>query len=138
MDPNNPVVKLCVEGMKAESEGKPDEARSLFMQAWEQSKDDYDACIAAHYVARHQSTPEEILRWNQASLDRADAVNDQRVQSFYPSLHLNTGKAHEGLGNWEEAKRHYELAAARMGNLPEGRYGDLVREGIKRGLQRAC
>jgi tetratricopeptide (TPR) repeat protein len=71
-------------------------------------------------------------------LDRADAVNDERVQSFYPSLYLNMGKAYEDLGNWEQAKRHYELAATKMSNLsPEGRYGDVVWDGIKRGLQRA-
>jgi tetratricopeptide (TPR) repeat protein len=136
MDPNNPVIKLCAEGMKAETEGRTDEAHILFVQAWEQSKNDYDACVAAHYVARHQKTPEEILRWNKEALDRADAVNDQRVQGFYPSLYLNMGKSYEDLGNSEEARRHYELAAAEMNNLPEGRYGDVVRGGIKRGLQR--
>ena len=136
MDPNNPVIKLCAEGMRAESEGRTDEARLLFIQAWEQSKNDYDACIAAHYVARHQKTPEEILHWNKESLDRADAVNDERVQGFYPSLYLNMGKAYEDLGNREQAKRHYELAATKMSILPEGRYGDVVRDAIKRGLQR--
>jgi tetratricopeptide (TPR) repeat protein len=136
MDPNNPVIKLCTEGMKAEMEGRADDARLLFAQAWEQSKNDYDACIAAHYVARHQKSPEEILHWNKEALDRADAVHDARVDGFYPSLYLNMGKAYEDLGNWEQAKRHYELAAAKMSNVPEGRYGDIVRDGIKRGLQR--
>ncbi len=136
MNPANPIVKLCVEGMRAETEGRIDEARLLFIQAWEESKNDYDACIAAHYVARHQKTPEEILRWNQESLDRADALNDERMQDFYPSLYLNLGKAHEDLGNREMARKCYELAAARMNGLPGGRYGDVVRDGIKRRLQR--
>jgi tetratricopeptide (TPR) repeat protein len=136
MDPNNPVVKLCTEGMKAEADGRPADALQLFLQAWEQRQDDLDACVAAHYVARHQQTPEEILRWNQESLNRADAVNDERVQAFYPSLYLNLGKAYEDLGNREEAKRHYELASARIKNLPDGRYGDVVRDGVQRGLQR--
>jgi tetratricopeptide (TPR) repeat protein len=136
MDPNNPIIKLCADGMQAEAIGRYDEARLLFAQAWEQSKDDYEACIAAHYVARHQKTPEEILHWNKVALDRADAVNDERVLGFYPSLYLNMRKAHEDLGNWEEAKRHYELAAAKMSNLSQGRYGDVVRDGLNRGLQR--
>lgn len=136
MDTNNPVVKLCADGIKAEMEGKPEEARRLFLQAWEQSKDDYDACIAAHYVARHQKRPEEILRWNQESLDRANAINDQRVQGFYPSLYLNMGKAHEDLAHREEARKYYELAAERSDVLPDGKYGDMVRDGVKRGLQR--
>ncbi len=70
------------------------------------------------------------------SLDRADAVNDERVHGFCPSLYLNVGKAHEDLGNRERAKRYYELAASKMSYLPEGKYADIVRDGIKRGLER--
>ena len=137
MNTDNPIVKLCVPGMEAEAGGRSADALLLFMQAWEQRKDDYDACVAAHYVARHQKTPAQSLHWNQEALDRAHAVNDERVHGFYPSLYLNMGKAHEDLGDRKEAKRFYELAAARTSDLPEGRYGDLVRDGIQRGLQRA-
>ncbi|RGC68468.1 hypothetical protein C5N14_13190 [Micromonospora sp. MW-13] len=35
--------------------------------------DDYDACVAAHYLARQQDDPEEILRWNQEALRHAFA-----------------------------------------------------------------
>jgi tetratricopeptide (TPR) repeat protein len=136
MDQNNPIIKLCVEGMRAETEGRNTEALALFMQAWEQSTNDYDACVAAHYVARHQKTPKDILHWNQQSLVRAYAVSDESVQSFYPSLYLNMGKAHEDLGSREEAKKYYELASAKISNLPSGPYGDVVRDGIARGLQR--
>jgi len=136
MDPNNPVVQLCVAGMKAEAEGRGDAALRLFVQAWEERHDDFDACIAAHYVARDQKTPEEALRWNQESLDRANTVNDERTDGFYPSLYLNMGKAHEDLGNREEARGFYELAAAKVSRLADGRYGDVVRDGIARGLQR--
>ena len=34
MDPNNPVVKLLVEGMGAESQGRGVDARVLFERAW--------------------------------------------------------------------------------------------------------
>jgi hypothetical protein len=56
MDPNNPVVRLCAAGMAAEGEGRPADAKALFEQAWAESRDDFEACIAAHYVARHQAT----------------------------------------------------------------------------------
>jgi hypothetical protein len=74
MDPDNPVIKLCVAGTRAEFEGRLDDARRLYLQAWEAARDDYDACIAAHYVARHQASPRDTLRWNQEALLRADAV----------------------------------------------------------------
>lgn len=136
MDPDNPVVKLCAEGMQAEFAGRLDDAKALFMQAWEQSQDDYEACIAAHYVARHQPSFDENLRWNQEALARADAVEDDRVHDFYPSLLLNLGHSYEILGEQAEAKKYYDLAAERVDELPAGPYGDVVRRGIAAGQQR--
>jgi len=111
MDTNNPVIQLCMQGSQAEFEGRMEAARSLYLQAWDISQDDYQACIAAHYVARFQATPEEMLRWNQEALERATRVNDESVREFYPSLYLNLGRSHEVLGNQAEAKRYYDLAA---------------------------
>jgi tetratricopeptide (TPR) repeat protein len=111
MDLDNPVIKLCIEGTRAEFEGRIEDARALFMRAWEASRDDFDACVSAHYVARHQEEPEETLRWNQEALNRARAVKDGRVQDFYPSLYLSLGHSHEMLGHQAEAQRYYQLAA---------------------------
>jgi hypothetical protein len=136
MDPTNPVVALCTEGMRAEFERRHADARELSMQAWEARTDDFEACVAAHYVARHQDDLAQSLRWNQEALDRADAVADERVRDFYPSLHLNLGFSHEQLGQLDEARRQYELADARLSDLPEGPYGDLVRDGVARARER--
>jgi hypothetical protein len=111
MDVNNPVIQLCMEGTRAEFEHRLDDARLHYQRAWEARADDYDACIAAHYIARFQETPEETLRWNQTALSHADAVGDERVGDFYPSLYLNLGKSHEVLGNQAEAQKYYSLAA---------------------------
>ncbi len=105
------TLQLCIQGTEAEFQHRPDDARALYQQAWDSATDDYEACIAAHYVARFQNTPEETFRWNQEALHRADAVNDERVKAFYPSLYVNMGKSFEGLGDVEEAERFYALAA---------------------------
>lgn len=136
MDPENPVVKLCMEGMRAEGAGELEKARALFAQAWQTAQDDFEACVAAHFVARHQPTPEEALYWNQVALDRAEAAGNERVAGFYPSLYLNLGYAYEMLGEDEAARHCYNLAAAQASRLPAGRYGDLVRDGISRGIKR--
>src|SRR5215470_5632474 len=99
MDPGNPVIALCAQGMRAEGEGRDAEARALFLQAWEAATDDYEACVAAHYLARQQDTPQESLHWNRECLQRADRVGDERVRGFYPSLHLSLARAHEKLGD---------------------------------------
>lgn len=136
MDSDNPIVKLCAEGMKAEAEGRKDDAYALFRQAWTESRDDYEACVAAHYVARQQKRPEERLRWNREALERADSVGDDRVRGFFPSLYLNLGHCHEMLGNLVEARRYFDLAAERIGVLPSGRYRDMVENGIAEGRRR--
>jgi tetratricopeptide (TPR) repeat protein len=111
MDLDNPVIKLCVAGSQAEFQGLIDEACTLYQMAWETARDDYEACIAAHYVARHQEDYKAKLYWNQVALDRANLVTDNSVQEFYPSLLLNMGQSYELLGNLNEAKRYYDLAA---------------------------
>ncbi|XXX74078.1 hypothetical protein WMF30_41170 [Sorangium sp. So ce134] len=136
IDPNNPVVRLCAEGMQAEGEGRHEDARALFERAWAACTDDYDACIAAHYLARHQGSDQGTLAWNQEALRRADAVGDDRVRGFYPSLLLNVGHAHEVLGDRGEARAFYERAAARLGDLPAGPYADMVRNAVKRARER--
>jgi tetratricopeptide (TPR) repeat protein len=111
LDLDNPVIKLCIEGSRAEFESRPEDAKQLYWQAWETSGNDYEACIAAHYMARFQAEPGDIFYWNQEALNRAQKVVDGRVDDFYPSLYLNMGRSYEILGNLEEAARYYKMAA---------------------------
>jgi hypothetical protein len=132
MDPNNPIVRLCVQGMECEGRGQFEDASRLFLEAWNQSTTDFERCIAAHYVARHQADPLDALKWNQLALDHATAISDDRVREFYPSLYLNLGKAHEDLAHPRDARQFYELSAGMLDTLPEGRYGSVTREAVER------
>src|SRR5690242_12001040 len=111
MDSTNPVIARCAEGMTAEQRGDAEAARAAFIAAWDHSTDDYDRCIAAHYVARHQDDPAHTLEWNARALRLALQVDDDRVRGFLPSLYLNLGHSHEQLGDLATAHRWYETAA---------------------------
>ena len=136
MDPTNAVVKLCVDGMEAEASGNNLQAHELFLKAWELSTDDFERCIAAHYVARHTNCPSDSLHWNQKALDHAMRVEASKVSGFYASLHLNLGRAHEDLGSLQNAKVHYEMAINALNDVPSGVYRDTVQGGIARALAR--
>ncbi|HYH82889.1 MAG TPA: hypothetical protein VEX86_24055 [Longimicrobium sp.] len=136
VDPENAVVKLCVDGLRAEGDGRGDDARALFQQAWGASADDLDACIAAHYLARHQPTPADTLWWNQEALRRADAVGDEHVREFYPSLLLNVADSHEKLGEPTAALEHYRAALARMDDPGAPPHEAHVRASVLRALER--
>jgi tetratricopeptide (TPR) repeat protein len=133
LDSSNPVIQLCAKGMATES---VEEALSFFEEAWKNSLNPTEACIAAHYLARHQATPSEELRWNLEAINRADAVGEEEMKAFYPSLYLNLAKCYEDLGQIEEAKKYYLLAAEKEDNLPVGGYRDWVHCGITEGLKR--
>jgi rifampin ADP-ribosylating transferase len=62
-DPNNKVIQLCSQGMEAEFAGNIGQAHALFQQAWDLAKDDFEAFTVAHYLARHQEDPKEMLKW---------------------------------------------------------------------------
>ena len=111
VDTKNPVIQLCMEGTRAEFDHRVEDARILYEQAWEARTDDYDACIAAHYMARLQDSAEDSLQWNYLALKHANAVNDERVKDFYPSLYLNLGRSYELVSNQTEAQKYYDLAA---------------------------
>ena len=111
MNLDNPIIKLCIAGTQAEFDGNLEAACKLYWQAWEAARDDYEACIAAHYVARCQESPTESLHWNQVALERANVVNDDSVRDFYPSLYLNIGRSYELLGDQNKAEKYYSQAA---------------------------
>ncbi|TDC25805.1 hypothetical protein E1211_30645 [Micromonospora sp. 15K316] len=136
MDLDNLVLRLCQDGMRAEAEGRPADARALFRRAWEASGDDYEACVAAHYLARQQDDPGEVLWWNQEALARADKAGDERVAGFYPSLHVGVGLAYERLGDPGRAREAFGRAREHVDVLAPGEYGDLLRAAITDGLAR--
>lgn len=126
---NNPIVRLCMEGSRAEFEGSKTDAFNLYMKAWESRTNDYEACISAHYVARFQETPEDILHWNKTALAHADCVKDGSVNTFYPSLYLNMGKALENYGEPEEAKLFFGLAVKAGQQISES-HGEMIATAI--------
>jgi len=50
-NPNNHIIKLCIEGMAMEEKGQPAEAARLFLQAWNEATNDFEKFTAAYYVA---------------------------------------------------------------------------------------
>lgn len=130
-DPENPVVKLCAEGMEAEFVADIPRAKELFLKAWEIASDDFEKFTAAHYVARNQADPNVSLYWNLLSLQHANELDTDEAKSYYPSLHLNIGKSFEDLGNFKQARVHYTQAEQCSRYLPAGPYGDMIRHGIR-------
>lgn len=135
-DPNNHIVKLCAQGMEYEGKGNLVEASKLFLQAWNQATNDFEKFAAAHYVARHQKSVSDKLKWDETALQLALKLNDPSMKATYPSLYLNIAKCYEDLNDFVNAKRNYQLAHSFADQLPKDGYGNMIKEGIKNGLKR--
>lgn len=110
--PNNPVVKLCIQGMDMETKDKPAEAVKLFLQAWNEATNDFEKFTAAYYVARHQQNVSDKLQWLETCLEFALKINDDTVKSALPSLYSNMAKCYEELKDPGNAKKNVELATS--------------------------
>jgi hypothetical protein len=109
VDLESRTAQLCIAGTQAEFERRLDNARELFLAAWEARTDDYEAAMAAHYVAHLEADPGEALRWNLRAL--AHARRDERAAEFMGSLLVSLGGAYEAVGDAAEAERSFELAS---------------------------
>nr|WP_013335096.1 NAD(+)--rifampin ADP-ribosyltransferase [Gloeothece verrucosa]ADN18354.1 rifampin ADP-ribosyl transferase [Gloeothece verrucosa PCC 7822] len=111
-NPNNNVVKLCLQGMDIEEKGQPEQASQLFLQAWNEAIDDLEKFMAAYHVARHQKNVWDRLKWLETALHFALKINDDTVKSAFPSLYSNMAKCYEDLNDPDRAKNNYELATS--------------------------
>jgi rifampin ADP-ribosylating transferase len=109
-NPNNPVIKLCVQGIVMEEKGKPEEAGRLFLQAWNEAANDFEKFTAAHFVARHQNKVGDKLKWLKTALQYALKTDDQSAKGAFPSLYSNIAKCYEDMNDPGNAEKNYELA----------------------------
>ncbi|HNP24954.1 MAG TPA: rRNA adenine methyltransferase [Panacibacter sp.] len=135
-DPDNNIVKLCANGMTAEGQGQTQEASRLFNQAWEEASNDFEKFTAAHYVARHQKSVADKLKWDETSLQFALKLNDETIKGFYPSLYLNIAKCYEDMNDMELARSNYQTALSFSNFLPDDGYGKMIKTGILTGITR--
>jgi rifampin ADP-ribosylating transferase len=109
-NPQNNIVKLCLQGMDMEERANPQEASRLFRQAWNEAANDFEKFIAAHFVARHQTNIPDKLSWLKTALEFALKVDNDSVKGAFPSLYLNIASCYEELGDPDNAKKNYELS----------------------------
>ena len=114
--PFNNVVKLCLQGMELEDKGKPEEALKIFMQGWNEATNDFEKFLSAYYIARHQKTTSDKLRWLNTSLEFASKKNTDTATSAYPSLYAAIAKCYEDLGDPRKAKENFELGLSFKNN----------------------
>ena len=118
--PFNNIVKRCLQGMKMEAKGSPEEANKLFRQGWEEAANEFEKFLAAYYVARHQPTVSDHLHWLTIALEHALKADNEATKSALPTLYSQIAAYYDDLGDVENAKKNHELSAL-YGTAPSDR-----------------
>lgn len=108
-NPKNHVVQLCVKGLDKEEKGEADAAGTFFLQAWNESANDFERFIAAHFVARHQGNLTDQLKWQETALQYALKANDIAARSALPALYRNIARSYEALCDQANAGKYLAL-----------------------------
>ncbi len=114
-DPSNLIVQLCMKGMALEESGNLDDAIEAFLEAWNQTSDDYERFIAAYHLGLRQNNVDDKLKWMKKSLAFALKINDDDVKSAYPTLYLTIAKCYEATNDTENARKNSELSHSYQG-----------------------
>ncbi len=109
-NPQDHVVRLCLQGMSLEAGNKADEAGKLFLRAWNDSTENWQRFLSAYFVAQHQAETADRLKWLETALQIALRINDDSVRSAFHRLYSAIGKCHEELGDSDEASKCFNLA----------------------------
>ena len=132
----NKVVKLCAEGMEFEGKGENEKASEIFERAWNLSQNDFEKFTSAHYVARHQKSIAEKLKWDEKALNFALKINDKTIKGTLPSLYLNIGKCYEDMNDFDNARLNYITGDTYFEFLPSDGYGNMIKKGIESRIER--
>lgn len=106
------VRYLLERGRVYNSSGKRDEARPLFLKAFDLalgSKDDFNAVDAAHMMAIVEPTEKQLL-WNLRALDLAENSADEKARKWKGSLYNNIGWTYFEQQQFEESLLMFEKA----------------------------
>jgi hypothetical protein len=110
--PSNQIVQLCIQGMAMEEKGLLEEARMIFLQAWENASENLEKFISAYYLSRHQPDVADRLHWLKTAVALALQINIELVESAFPVLYSEMATCYEDLGLLEEAKTYHALSAS--------------------------
>lgn len=106
------VRYLLERGRVFNSSGNPDQARPLFLEAWELAQtahEDAYAVDAAHMLAI-VSASDEQMQWNLKAVALSESSSQPSARKWLGSLYNNIGWTYHDLGQYTEALAVFEKA----------------------------
>jgi tetratricopeptide (TPR) repeat protein len=131
-------VNLALErGRMYRSSGQPDQARPLFLEAYEDATAaglDFLAADAAHMLAIISPLDEQV-EWARRAVTVARTSADPRARKWIGVVENNMGWSLHELGRYDEAQDHFDRALAAFADLGDPKRVFVARWAVARGLR---
>jgi hypothetical protein len=91
-DPNNRIVKYCLEAMELDEKGEMAKASDLFTRAWNEAADEHEKFIAAYYLDKRQADVIEqgpFYHGTRANLQIGDLLTAGFGSNYQADLTMN-------------------------------------------------
>jgi rifampin ADP-ribosylating transferase len=133
-NPNNIIVKLCLQGMDMEAKGNHEEAGKMFLQAWNEATNDFEKYLAAYFMARQQTDISAKLKWFETAVRHAQRADNHSASSALPSIYSNIASCYESLNDVASAEKYSELGiSARRNPTDKGPFFHGTKADLKTG-----
>lgn len=138
MTSDQAIADAISRGQALEIAGDRAGAQAHYQAIWARATrtaNQYQASIAAHFMAHAQTEAEAQRMWHQRALRAAEAalaLGDERMRAFLPSLHANLAEVSLRLGRRAQARAHLDQAHASEAALHDDGYGRMMRGLIAR------
>ena len=109
-NPNNAVIQLCMQGMAMQEKGEYEKAGQLFLQAWDESLNDFEKFISAYYIANHKRDITEKSKWLETAIQLAVSLNNITSNGALPFLYNSVAECYENIGDDVKAAHYVQLA----------------------------
>jgi tetratricopeptide (TPR) repeat protein len=113
--PNRVRVRYLLErGRVFNSSGRPDDARPLFVAAWEEGQACHEDALAidAGHMLAIVAPPDEKLAWNRKALELVERTSDTRAREWGGTLYNNIGWDYHAQGQFQLALTAFHQALA--------------------------
>lgn len=109
-DPKNKIIGLCMIGMNMEEQGDPERAMTVFMEALNESANDYEKFVVTYQIAKYEKNIQKKLKWLEKTLQYAIKSEDCGVRSTLSTIYHCIARCYEESGDSKKAKVNFELS----------------------------
>lgn len=109
-DPKNKIIGQCMIGMNMEDQGDSEGAMTVFMEALNESENDYERFVVTYQIAKYEKNISKKIKWLEKALQYAIKAEDCGVRSTLSTIYFCIAKCYEELGDFKKAKANFDLS----------------------------